>query len=81
MSIDTTTGMSPPPIAATMWNPRANASAAITRINAQPSPDGVLPTTTNHTMSTKNTTNAPRLSMLRPGSVSGADFIFADSLR
>ncbi|OPZ49134.1 MAG: hypothetical protein BWY91_03121 [bacterium ADurb.BinA028] len=33
------------------------------------------------TSMTKNATMMPRLTMCRPGSTSGADFIFADNLR
>ncbi len=73
--MDTTTGMSPPPIAATRCRPRSNAIADIAS-SAQR-----FGSTRNHTNRTALSTNAARLSACRPGRASGDDFIRADSLR
>src|SRR6478735_8679460 len=74
-SIDTTTGMSPPPIAATRCQPRASATTVISTSGTSEGDDR------NQPSAPADATSAPRFSQLRPGSVSGADFIFADSLR
>ena len=75
MSIDTTTGMSPPPIEATRCQPSASAST----VTAISSPRfGVA---TNAAVSPTNTTSAPTLSTFLPGSISGLELIRADSLR
>src|SRR5689334_14376490 len=74
-SIDTTTGMSPPPMDATMCHPRNNARTvtAISNDNC-----GVM---TYQTFSAAKATSEPRLMKFWPGSIIGADFIRADSLR
>ncbi len=75
LSIDTTTGMSPPPIAATRCRPSSRASTVMI---ASGQIDGAA---TNQPISANDATSMPALSRLRPGSVSGFDLIFADSLR
>src|SRR4051812_19472266 len=75
LSIETTTGMSPPPIAATRCNPRTRA-ITVMMINGQ-----ILGAARYQASSAALTINAPRLSQFRPGRVSGEDFIFADSFR
>ena len=78
--IETTTGMSPPPIASTRWAPRASAMMVITARKAQPvpDPDGTI---MKPTMRSRETMSAPRLSRLRPGSVSGRPGTRPASLR
>ena len=72
--MDTTTGMSPPPIEATRWTPSASAMT----VTAMSTPSvGAM---TNHTVSTTNATSAPRFSTFLPGSTSGADLNRAESL-
>src|SRR6478609_4284837 len=75
LSIDTTTGMSPPPIAATRCNPRARA-ITVMMITGQ-----MLGAVRYQASRAALTISAPRLSQFRPGRVSGEDFIFADSFR
>ena len=75
MSIDTTTGMSPPPIEATRCQPSSSASA-VTTISSHS-----CGSATNQPVSPKNTTSAPTLRKFLPGSIRGADFIRADSFR
>ncbi|CPU67646.1 Uncharacterised protein [Mycobacteroides abscessus] len=75
LSIETTTGMSPPPIDATRCQP----SASDTTVSSSSGhTDGA---TTNHATSPRLATSAPRLSRFRPGSWSGADRVRPDSLR
>ena len=81
LSIETTTGMSPPPMAATMWKPSRKPMRAIAMTSAHPSTGVCSPTATKTIIRTKNAAKPTRLSRLRPGSMSGADFIRADSLR
>ena len=72
--MDTTTGMSPPPIEATRCTPSASAMT----VTAMSTPSvGAM---TNHTVSAANATSAPRLSTFLPGNTSGADLNRADSL-
>ena len=76
LSIETTTGMSPPPIDATRCQPSASAttvmsSSGSTLARAQEPDEQRRPTPA--TMA--------RLSTLRPGSISGAERIRVDSLR
>ena len=72
--MDTTTGMSPPPIEATRWTPSASAMT----VTAMSTPSvGAM---TNHTVSTANATSAPMFSRFLPGSTSGADLNRAESL-
>ena len=68
--IETTTGMSPPPMASTRCAPSTSAMSVITARKAQPAPEpaGAI---MNPTMRTREPMSAPRLSRLRPGSVSG----------
>ena len=75
LSIDTTTGMSPPPIAATRCRPSSSASTVMITSGIR------LGAATNQPSRPALTTSTTRLSRLRPGRVSGADFIFADSFR
>ena len=64
-SIDTTTGMSAPPMAATRWMPSSS-----DRIVARAS--GMIEcVATNHTPSSTSANTMPRFSQWRPGSVSG----------
>lgn len=80
LSMETTTGMSPPPIAATRWSPSASATTVMSRSAIH---DSAEPSSTRRrtTMRRALTTSAPRLSQLRPGSVRGAPLIRAESLR
>ena len=75
LSIETTTGMSPPPIEATRCQPNARAIAVMI------SSATIECAATNHTMSPTDTTPARRLSQCRIGSMSGRPEIFAESLR
>ncbi len=75
LSIETTTGMSPPPIEATRCQPSSSAST-VTAISS-----GRLGEITKITVSTTNATSAPMLIQFLPGSISGADLILADSFR
>ena len=75
LSIDTTTGMSPPPIAATRCSPSSSA------ITVMMSSGQMLGAARYQASSAALTISAPRFSQFRPGRVSGADFIFADSFR
>ena len=75
--IDTTTGMSPPPMAMTRCQPRNRARAVMTprAIHAtEPSP-----TMMNATISATEMTRIARLSRLRAGSSTGAPLIFSAS--
>jgi hypothetical protein len=74
LSIETTTGMSPPPIEATRCQPRARASA-VTATSSQI--DGVA----YQTVSTRKSARAPMLRAFLPGSMSGFDDIRPESLR
>jgi hypothetical protein len=60
---------------ATRCQPSARASAVTTASSSSPG------SRTNRTVRTTKTTSAPRLSQLRPGSISGLLLIRADSLR
>ena len=73
--METTTGMSPPPIDATRCQPSASAST-VTAISKLIS--GVI---TYQTVSPTNPTNAPTFRKFLPGSISGLDEIFAESFR
>lgn len=73
--METTTGMSPPPIEATRCQPRTSART----VTAIISPSCGL--TVNQTVSPANAASAPRLRPFLPGSVSGREAIRADSLR
>ena len=75
MSIETTTGMSPPPMDATRCHPRASASA-VTATSSQI--DGVA---TYQTVSARKSTSAPTLSTFFPGSIRGFDDMRPDSFR
>ncbi len=75
LSIDTTTGMSPPPMEATRCQPSARARAVTTMSIHRA---GEM---TNHTVSATKATRIPALMRFLPGSTSGEDFIFPDSLR
>src|ERR1035437_4420810 len=74
-SIATTTGMSPPPMAATRCQPTAMAIAVMI---ASGTIDGLA---MNQAIRPRQTATATRLRRLRAGRVSGADLIFAASLR
>ncbi len=74
LSIDTTTGMSPPPIAATRCQPSASETTVMIASGTR---DGLA----MNQHQARGHHEAPRFSQFRPGSVSGADFIFAESLR
>lgn len=74
-SIETTTGMSPPPIEATRCAPRT--SAVIVTATSSHSAGAI----TNHVVSTVNAARAPRLRWFLPGSISGDDEIRPESLR
>src|SRR5450756_2595923 len=74
-SIDTTTGMSPPPMAATRCQPTARAIAVMI---ASGTIDGLA---MNQAIKPAQMITATRLRRLRAGRVSGADLIFAASLR
>ena len=69
MSIDTTTGMSAPPIAMTMWMPKSSATAVITASGISPPP--AADSTTNRQPNHSTTASIARFSQCRPGSVSG----------
>ena len=79
MSIDTTTGMSAPPIAITMWMPKSSAITVITTSGVMPVGDRCrrcmkLPPN-------QITTSRPaRLSQWRPGSSIGLPLILPESL-
>src|SRR5690606_34097756 len=75
LSIDTTTGMSPPPIEATRCQPSASDSTVTTMSSVSV---GVI---TYQTVSAMNTTIAPRFSTFLPGSMSGLDEMRPDSFR
>ena len=72
--MDTTTGMSPPPIEATRWTPSASAMT-VTAIST-----ASVGAMTNHTVSAANATSAPRFSAFLPGSTSGEDLNRAGEL-
>lgn len=75
MSIETTTGMSPPPIEATRCHPSARAMTVTTESTTR------FGSITNTTVRTTNATIAPRLSRLCAGSISGLLLIRPDSFR
>ncbi len=75
MSIETTTGMSPPPIEATRCTPPSASAISVSRISAIS--DGEM---TNQTVSAANRTSEPRLRKFLPGSTSGLEENFAASL-
>src|SRR6478672_388204 len=74
-SIDTTTGMSPPPIAATRCRPRTRA------ITVMISNGQILGAARYQASRAALTISAPRFNQFRQGRVNGEDFIFADSFR
>ena len=78
--MDTTTGMSPPPMAATRCTPRARAMTVMTtrQVQAAGEPSG---RSAKATMRPRDTSSAARLSRLRPGSVMGRPGILPASLR
>ena len=66
-SIETTTGMSAPPMAATRWMPSSSESTVARR-------SGMMEwLVTNHQPRTTSAATMPRFSQCRPGSVSGLD--------
>lgn len=73
--METTTGMSPPPIEATRCQPSASARTVTAITAARPG------LTVNQTVSPTNAASAPMLSAFLPGSTSGREAIRADSLR
>ena len=78
MSIDTTTGMSAPPMAITMWMPKSSAITVITI-------SGVMPSATVWVLmkrqANQTTTSRPaRFIQCRPGSSIGLPLILAESL-
>ena len=73
--MDTTTGMSPPPMDATKFTPSSRAMTVIAASSA------MLGLRTKATVRTANAASAPRLNTWRPGSISGLELILADSLR
>ncbi len=73
--METTTGMSPPPIEATRCHPNASAIAVITSSGTTECE------ATNHTSRPVETSTAARLSQCRAGSISGDDLMRALSLR
>ena len=75
LSIETTTGMSPPPIAATRCRPSSSAMTVMIASGQMLGAPGTSPAARHSTIS------APRFIQFRPGSVNGADLIFADSFR
>ena len=79
LSMETTTGMSPPPIASTRCAPSARATTLRMASGTEAAAwDGAR---TNHAMQATQAAIAPRLSQLRPGSARGAPEILAESLR
>ncbi len=78
LSIDTTTGISAPPIEATRCQPNASAISVISSSEKPCAP--LLSVRTNHSSSRKETTSASRLSLWRCGSISGRDEILPRSL-
>ena len=75
VSMETTTGMSAPPIAITMWIPKTSAIAVMTRRGMSP-PPWALACSTNITPKMTARTRRPRFSQCRAGRVSGFPPIF-----
>ena len=76
--METTTGISAPPIDATRCQPKASAMMVITSNASTCKP--TLSVRTKTTSSTKETTSAARFSLWRLGSISGLEEIFPRSL-
>ena len=78
MSIDTTTGMSAPPIAITMWTPNSSAITVITASGIRPA--WMSCACRNCTPNQITPSSPARLSQWRAGSSSGLPPILPDSL-
>ena len=79
LSIDTTTGMSPPPMASTRCAPSTSEMTVRATSGIRPASTPIV--FTNQTMSAMQAMSMTRLMALRPGNVSGLPEIFAESLR
>ena len=79
LSIDTTTGMSPPPMAMTRCHPSTSDTTVMMASGTMPARRPTV--MVNQTMHTMMTISMTRLIALRPGSVSGLPEIFPESLR
>jgi len=76
--MDTTTGMSAPPMAMTMWTPNSSAIAVITISGTMPC--SMVSARRNSRPNQITTSSATRLSQWRPGSSSGLPPILPLSL-
>ena len=79
LSIEMTTGMSPPPMAMTRCNPSTSDTAV--RMPSGSKPASTPSVLANHTMRAIEAMTMMRLRMLRPGSVRGLPEMRAASLR
>jgi hypothetical protein len=75
--METTTGMSAPPIAITMWMPKRSAITVMTTSGVSPA---WFCAATNWVPAQRTTMRPARLIQWRPGSSMGLPPIFADSL-
>ena len=76
--MDTTTGMSAPPMAMTMWTPKARAMTVIRAKGKMPTL--ISSTLMNHLPKTMAPTSSAKFNKCRAGSNTGLPLIFADNL-